>query len=115
MPAEETEQQQWTRLRQIMYQPSEVWLVTDAQGRRWLTDKYVLYDVTNLEALYYYDPSYGMQWDDGAYQLMATGKERFRPRETAHTIDIDAWLAIVNAHEWHDTRPTEWSVAEHPG
>lgn len=114
-PRTETEAQQWTRLRQIMYQPSVVWLATDDQGRRWLTDQYVVYDVTQLEALYCYDSSYDVVWPDGAYQLMATGKERFRPRDDSHVVHIQEWLKIATEKPWYYTHPSEWSVAEHPG
>lgn len=105
----------WARLRQVMYQPSAVWLSTVYGTERWLTDQFVLYNVTGFAELYYYDPSYGpeWQWEDGAYKL--TVSKGFEPRDSVPEPDMEAWFEkLYNDHEWVRAYPTEWSVAEDP-
>jgi hypothetical protein len=99
-----------------MYQPSAVWLSTVYGTERWLTDQFVLYNVTGFHELYYYDPSYGpeWQWPDGGYKL--TVSKGFEPRDTVPEPDIEAYFAkVYDVSEWQRAFPTEWSVAEHPG
>ena len=103
------------RIRSIMYEPSKVWLATEHCGDRWLTDQFVLYDVTGAEVLQCYDESYGIEWPDGPYQLMATGQWRANRRDSIPEPDIEAFLRIMAGHIWYLAEPTEWSVAEHPG
>lgn len=105
----------WARLRQVMYQPSAVWLSTVYGNERWLTDQFVLYNVTGFNELYYYDPSYGpeWQWGDGAYKL--TVSKGFEPRDSVPEPDTETWLEqLYDNHEWVRAEPTEWSVAEDP-
>src|SRR5215472_17217302 len=104
------------RIRSIMYEPSSVWLCTDAQNERWLTDQFVLLNVTGAEALYCYDSSYGIEWPDGPYQLMATGQWRMQERDSIPEPDIEAYFEVLARKvRWCHVEPTEWSVAEHPG
>lgn len=122
----------YARLRQIMYEPATVWLSTDLGGQRWLTDKFVLYDVTDYEELKDYDfhVCLGYPWHlgyepiegecscpdevpDGSYQL--TVSKGFKPRESVPEPDIEAYFVKMNEKEWHPVKPSEWSVAEHPG
>lgn len=98
-----------------MYEPSKVWLSTDLGGQRWLTDQFVLYDVTDADVLYCYDTSYDVVWPDGPYQLMATGEWRIQTRDSIPEPDIETYFELMNAQEWSPCRPSEWSVAEHPG
>lgn len=105
----------WARLRQVMYQPSAVWLTTVYGTERWLTDQFVLYNVTGFNELHYYDPSYGpeWQWEDGAYKL--TVSKGFEPRDSVPPPDMEAWFdKLYNDNEWLRAEPTEWSVAEDP-
>jgi hypothetical protein len=103
----------WARLRQVMYEPATCWLSTDYAGDRWLTDQYVLYNVTGYEELYCYDSSYDVVWPDGPYQV--TVSKGFKPRKSVPQPDIEAYLAKMNDKSWLPASPTEWSVAEHPG
>ena len=103
------------RIRQIMYEPSKVWLATEHCGDRWLTDQFVLYDVTGADVLQCYDETYGIEWPDGPYQLMATGAWRMGARDSVPEPDIEAFLGIMAELVWFPATPTEWSVAEHPG
>jgi len=104
------------RIRSIMYEPSSVWLATEYSGRRWLTDQFVLYDVTGAEVLHCYDTSYDVVWPDGPYQLMATGVWRAQTRDSIPEPDIEAYFRnLAGKVSWRPARPTEWSVAEHPG
>lgn len=95
------------RLRSIMYEPSAVWLASDYGGDRWLTDQYVLYNVTDSEVV--------RDLEDGAYQLMASGEWRAEARDSVPPPDVQAYLEIVSAYDWRAAQPTEWSIAEHPG
>lgn len=96
---------EYTALRQIMYQPSAVWLATENCGDRWLTDQFVLLCVTYLG-----------EWDelpDGPYKL--TAGNGIQPRESVPEPDIEQWFARTAEGRWRPAKPSEWSVAEHPG
>jgi hypothetical protein len=100
--------QELTRLRAIMYEPSAVWLGTWAGERRWLTDGYVMLDVTDSAAL---EDEYIA---DGGYKLVAS--KGFESRDTIPEPDLDVYFARMDElADWHPVKPSEWSVAEHPG
>ena len=122
----------WAKLRRIMYEPSTVWLATDYGGQRWLTDQFVLYDVTGYAELHDYDfhvclgypahlgyePLEGEcscpdEIPDGSYQLTVT--KGFKPRDSVPQPDIEAYFVKMNESVWVPADPCEWSVAEHPG
>lgn len=115
--------QEWTRLRQIMYEPSAVWLSTENSGDRWLTDQYVLLNVTGSLSLF--DADYWQrsvvpvetaddELPDGSYKLIAS--KGLEPRESIPQPDLEAWFgAVADQAQWKNAVPTEWSVAEHPG
>jgi hypothetical protein len=116
----------WTRLRQIMYEPSSCWLATEHSGDRWLTDQFVLYNVTGMEELTEYDYHLAdCTWEetvecscpdelpDGAYKV--TVSKGFQPRDSVPEPDIEAYFGIMASHIWYSATPSEWSVAEHPG
>lgn len=96
---------EYTALRQIMYQPSAVWLATENSGDRWLTDQFVLLDVSDMDE---FD-----ELPDGPYKLSVS--EGPRHREGVPEPDIEAWFTRVAQCAWRSARPSEWSVAEHPG
>jgi hypothetical protein len=99
-----------------MYQPSAVWLSTVYGEERWLTDQFVLYNVTGFHELYYYDPSYGPEWQfaDGPYQLSVS--KGFKERDSVPEPDLDSWFErVYSVSDWVRAEPTEWSVAEDPG
>src|SRR5579859_4718903 len=99
-----------------MYQPSAVWLATDYAGDRWLTDQFVVYNITGIDALYCYDSSYDVQWPDGPYKLVqAKGFRELRQRDSIPQPDIEGYLKLMGERNWQLAEPTEWSVAEHPG
>lgn len=92
-------------LRQVMYQPSACWLSTDASGHRWLTDMYVLLDVTHAESL--------KSLEDGPYKMTVSNGPQ--SRETPEVFNAEAYLSGLADRLWRPASPTEWSVAEHPG
>ena len=93
------------RLRQIMYQPSACWLSTEYSGDRWLTDQFVLLNVTDEESVE------GVV--DGPVKL--TASNGVQPRDSVPEPDIEAYFATIADADWRPAVPTEWSVAEHPG
>lgn len=112
---------EWAQLRQIMYQPSTVWLCTENSGDRWLTDQFVLLNVTD-------DPSFEVcsecksgricgecppGYPDGPYKLTASNGPQ--QRASVPEPDIEAWFTRAAESKWRRVKPTEWSVAEHPG
>lgn len=114
--------QEISKFRQVMYEPSAVWLSTEYSGDRWLTDQYVLLNVTDSPALgYHLDPDddcaggdCNCMLEDGPYKLLASGE--LRSRDSIPEPDIEAYFAAVAGEaQWRNAAPTEWSVAEHPG
>lgn len=100
--------QEWTRLRAILYEPSSVWLATWAGNECWLTDQYVMLDVTSSCAFEDYDVP------DGGYKLVAS--KGFEPKELGWKPDLDAYFAAMDQlADWYPVRASEWSVVEHPG
>lgn len=97
-----------------MYQPSEVWLSTEYSGDRWLTDKYVMLNVTGEEALLVeQEDELGQEIPDGAYKLVVS--KGIEPRKAVPEPDIELYFQLISEWAWFPARPTEWSVAEHPG
>jgi hypothetical protein len=102
--------QEWARLRQIMYEPGSVWLSTENSGDSWLTDQFVLLNVTGSYAL----ADEKGQLADGPYKL--TASSGLQPREGVPQPDLEVYFAAVaDKAQWRPVQPTEWSVAEHPG
>jgi hypothetical protein len=92
-----------------MYQPSAVWLATENCGDRWLTDQYVLLNITESDDF--------KDMPDGPYKLtVSKGPE---PQATGQAPDpawrIERYFEYLTGRDWKIARPTEWSVAEHPG
>lgn len=122
MPASE-----WAQVRQIMYQPSACWLSTENSGDRWLTDEYVLLNVTKNDAFrpladpdaecpehrQYNCEACRTDLPDGPYKL--TVSRGPVPRDSIPEPDIEFWFRAVSGYAWRPAVPTEWSVAEHPG
>lgn len=109
---------EWAQLRQIMYAPSAVWLSTENSGDRWLTDQFVLLNVTDYAELLKAadDPEFGdlgADWADGPYKL--TASNGLVERDSVPEPDIEAWFTRAAESKWRRAKPTEWSVAEHPG
>jgi hypothetical protein len=108
----------YAALRQIMYQPSAVWLATEYSGDRWLHDQWVMLNVTGNSALRYEDATDSElelgEIPDGAYKLMADQKLGLQPRDSIPQADLEAYFAGILG-EWRPANPTQWSVAEHPG
>ena len=96
---------EWAHLRQIMYQPSQCWLSTENSGDRWLTDQFVLYDVSGYDGF--------EELPDGPYKLTVSNGPQ--AREAIPEPDIEAWFTRAGRSGWHSASPSEWSVAEHPG
>lgn len=96
---------EWAQLRQIMYEPSQCWLSTEYSGDRWLTDQYVLMNVSDHEGF--------EELADGPYKLTVSNGPQ--ARDSVPEPDIEAWFAVVARYSWREVRPSEWSVAEHPG
>ena len=105
---------EWARLRSLLYETHDLALTTDGRdGHRWLTDRYVLLDVTGSPAIE------GLE--DGAYKLLAT---RGLQGGLAVNEDYQNFLGggivdyldrVESGANWVCAHPSEWSVAEHPG
>lgn len=112
---------EYTSLRQIMYQPSACWLSTENSGDRWLTDQFVLMNVTGIDAFEVCGECSSGRicgecppgYPDGPYKLtVSNGPQQ---REGVPEPDIEAWFTRAAESKWRRAKPTEWSVAEHPG
>lgn len=113
MPPEEIPielRKEWTRLRALLYEGYDLALCTDDRdSHRWLTDRYVLLDVTGspaVEAL-----------EDGVYKLVQS--KGFQPIE-GHRNYLDGGIVdylnnVETGAWWAPVVPSGWSVAEHPG
>ena len=106
-----------TRIRAIMYDNTCLRLSTAAMdGGRWLTDQYVLLDVTDSPAIEgLYDGQYKLQAGKGLVPIYneypETGGKVLRSSE----FDPDAYFNRLADAKWAPATPSEWSVAEHPG
>ena len=89
-------------MRAIMYQPTKVWLATQANGDRWLTDQFVLLKITESQDF--------QPFPDGAYKLtVSKGPET---RDAQAWPYIEGYLKALSGRDWKDAVPTDWSVAE---
>lgn len=95
----------WRQMRAIMYQPTEVWLVSLSDSR-WLTDQFVMLDITQSDDF--------AELEDGPYKLtVSKGPEA---REGEITLDLAAYFEVMGKRHWVVAEPTEWSVfEEYPG
>ena len=109
---------EWTRFRALLYDSHDLALCTDERdGHRWLTDRYVLLDVTGSIAIE------GVA--DGCYKLVQSRGFELRTHEfeneevaLANYLDggiVDFLERVETGAKWVDAYPSEWSVAEHPG
>lgn len=107
--------QEWARLRQIMYEPTSVWLCTDADGERWLTDQFVLYKVTGCWTIKRLDAGPGGRPElrDGSYKL--TVSSGLQERKSVPPPDLEKYFEAIGKIAFYPASPSEWSVAEHPG
>ena len=104
-----------------MYQPSAVWLSTENSGDRWLTDKYVLLNVTDDETFKPCAECRGGRicgecppgYPDGPYKLTVSNGPTWR--DAIPHPDIEAYFGVLAEYTWYPAYPSEWSVAEHPG
>lgn len=111
----------WASLRQIMYQPSAVWLATENSGDRWLTDQYVMLNVTDYPAFKVCEECRAGRicgecppgYPDGPYKLTVSSGPQ--PRAAIPEPDIEGYFQRIEGRDWRPATPTEWSVAEHPG
>lgn len=106
MPSEDLEiRKDRARLRALMYEPQSVMLQQDKLKRWWLTDMYVMLEVSGAPSVEGVPP--------GEYKLLASGEMR---ELSTRIMDIDGWRHnITNNCRWAPASPTMWSVAEHPG
>jgi squalene cyclase len=88
-----------------MYQPNSVMLQQARSGKWWLTDMYVMLNVTGDPGVAGLEP--------GEYRIMGSGEMR---ELSTRVMDVDGYLYnIAGQCRWREAEPTEWSVAEHPG
>lgn len=109
---------EWARLRALLYESHDLALSTDERdGHRWLTDRYVLLDITGSIA--------AEGTEDGCYRLVqARGFEARTHEFEGGEVPLANYLGggIVDYLElvetkaaWEPVVPSQWSVAEHPG
>jgi len=102
-----------------MYERHTVRLATAEDYSRWLTDHFVLLDVTDSPAVLtgpvidYGNVLACHPLDDGLYKL--TQANGLTPREGALDFDPDEGFRRLESASWWPAMPSEWSVAEHPG
>ncbi len=89
------------KLRKLFIEPGAVTLATDDVNQRWLTDQFVITDVTDLR----------LTEPDGRYRLMTS--ELRSLDQASH--DVTAYLTKVEAGAvWEKVIPTGWSVTADP-
>ncbi len=89
------------KLRKLFIEPGAVTLATDDVNQRWLTDQFVIIDVTDLR----------LTEPDGRYRLMTS--ELRSLDQASH--DVTAYLTKVEAGAvWEKVIPTGWSVTADP-
>lgn len=100
-----SERKAFAQLYRIMVEPGTVYVVTDPKGRRWITDTYVMLDVTDFAAIV------GTDHKDGRYSLLATIGLRWTDDSVP---DVDAYFASVEhaGARWTQVRETEWSLRD---
>jgi hypothetical protein len=102
---------EWTRLRALLYETHDLALCTDERdGHRWLTDRYVLLDVTASIAI--------QDVEDGPYKLVQSKGFQYAKGSVNYLgAGIVDYLENVEkpGSRWEPVEPSEWSVAEHPG
>ena len=102
---------EWTRLRALLYETHEVSLSTDDRdGHRWLTDRYVLLDITGSVA------AEGV--DDGIYKLVQSKGFEARAGALRNFLGggiVDYLEKVESGALWAPVIHSQWSVAEHPG
>ena len=108
---------EWARIRSIMYENTRLRLSTAAMDDgRWLTDGYVLLDVTDSPAVEGLDDAqYKLQAGKGFMPIYNEYPETGDKVLRASEFDPDAYLDGLADAEWAPATPSQWSVAEHPG
>jgi hypothetical protein len=99
-----SERRAFAQLYRVMVEPSRVHIVTHAAtGRRWITDTYVMLDVTDFAAIV------GSDHADGRYSLLVTVGLRWIDSTVP---DVEGYFAHVehSAAEWMPMHETEWSL-----
>jgi hypothetical protein len=91
---------EFMRLRKILLESSVI-LVT-MPYHRWLTDHFVLLDVTDSDAV--------TDKDDGTYRLTATSGLTYKDKPS---FDAPAFFKVLHSlPAWQKTAPTGWSITE---
>lgn len=116
------------RLRTLLLFPNDVHLVTRqvvatktraalVETQRWLSDRYVMVNVTDSAALRITDeseyavPGHPQDFPDGGYKLMAS--KGFTPKPDAFLPDTAGLLnSIERSGNWELLHRTEWSMAD---
>jgi hypothetical protein len=95
-----------------MYEPLRVQLATAENGQRWLTDGFVMLDVS--ASLVLVSDITNLPWRDGVFKL--TAAHGLTPRDEILGFKVDEALELAERDaKWVLAEPTQWSVAEHPG
>jgi hypothetical protein len=107
------ERKQYSRLRSLLIEPGNVY-VCRAQGRTWLTDKYVVLDVTGFPAV--------SEVEEGWYRIVASGanagfrkpdKKTSAENETAvWHLNIGRWLKEMRERDYWPVTPTGISFTD---
>ena len=103
------DRQQWSRLRSLFIEPGEVELMTDTsdvEPRRWMTDKYVMLDVTRNPALGGPD-----ELPDGMYRVTASKGPVPLDRHAGRDV-VSCLQAFEAGADWWAVHETRWTLRD---
>jgi hypothetical protein len=87
-----------------MVEPGNVYLAS-VEGRIWLTDQFVILDVTGFSAV--------QELEDGWYRIVASGANAgLRPREKGPSLNIANWIKEIRGRSYCPATATEISFTD---
>lgn len=98
------DKREYARLRSLLINPASVEVLHSGGGERvWMTDRFVMIDITDSRALREDMP-------DGEYRLMASRGFQFSQR--GPLVNMAVYLAKMRSLAWHPAYATQWSVTD---
>lgn len=98
------DRREFGRLRSLLINPGSVEILHSGRGERtWMTDRFVMIDITGSRAL-----AAGMP--DGEYRLMAS--KGFQFSERGPLVNMATYLAKMSGLTWYAAHATRWSITD---